>query len=240
MSRMTTHRNNRLALLQHEKHIYQRYLLNSLDAILHDQREHQDKIFSVIMPLLDNTKVRIAIGSHSIPRSKGSVTFHSQSVIEVTIPPTYVLIFNYNSTVHGGGPSNSKNTRIFTIVGDKNCLKTIEESNTINGIIVCGDGCDICSIMKRMRNANNGFVLPFEEGSHCKQKVGNLLNDYQLKRHGFCILKVSTDSMLTATVKNQVSFLDEKKGIKFYSIGQEEDKKGGGKRQMHATSMQIF
>ena len=247
MSRSTTYRNKKVQILEHERHVYSKFLTNTLDAILANNIEHKDNcpmkennnVFSVIMPLMDTTMVRISIGSHKIARSNGCLQYHSESVIDVHVPATYALIFNHNSTVHGGGQSSTKNTRIFAVIGEAEYRITLEGSNTIQGIQSCIDNCSTCSILKRIKESNNGQFLPFLEGSPRKKKRGELLNDYTLSQHGFCILRVSNDTDLSSTVQNQTLFLEDKKGIHYQSIGQETIDNRGGKRQMLSNSTEL-
>ena len=56
------------------------------------------------------------------------------NIDEVCIPLTYALVFNYNSTIHGGGSSRTNNTQFFSIVGDVKIRQGLEESNSSRGI----------------------------------------------------------------------------------------------------------
>jgi hypothetical protein len=51
--------------------------------------------------------VRVFTTSHN--------SLHGESLINVTIPPTFAILFLSERTIHGGGPSVLKNTRVFSI-----------------------------------------------------------------------------------------------------------------------------
>ena len=57
-----------------------------------------------------------------------------------------------------------------------------------------------------------------------KKRIGETLFDYTLKNHGFCILKI--EDKISPFAINQAVFINEDnaKGMKFNSLGQEEEK----------------
>ena len=249
MSRTNNHRNKVKQTLEHERYVYRKFFLNTLNHCLTEHTPHSpnasipvprnDSLFSIILPLVDATVVRVAVGSNNLKRINGIVQYHRESLIEVNIPTTYALIFNYHSTIHGGGSSNTPNTRLFAVMGDKSIKHTLQTENKTRGLIPCGEDCMPCSTLKVIKTSNSGSLIPFQEGSNKEKKVGETLNDFNIDEHGFCIMKVCNETNHTSTVINQVKIFDEKRGVKFYSLGQEISKDGGGKRQMLMTTTDI-
>ena len=239
MSRYTSSHQRREATLLHETSIYRRFFLNSLKRLLPQPIHHEGDCplakasppaFSIILPFTEETNFRVAVGSHHLARTNNSLIYHRETVITITIPPTYCIIFNHHLTVHGGGSSTKKNTRLFAISSPANRKLSVDNSNVIRGVNQCQLNCEKCMLLKKYKEDNNGFLIPFEGRDGSAIDVLSTLNDYNLSDHGFCILRVSRSKELTQGIRNQVRYMDRKgNGVRFYSIGQEECQ-GGGKR----------
>ena len=84
---------------------------------------------SVILPLVEPSVLRMAVGSHRKIYSRSHTSLHDESFINVMIPPTFAIIFFSGRTIHGGGPSTFTNTRVFSIYSPKEMFTTLENKN---------------------------------------------------------------------------------------------------------------
>ena len=81
--------------------------------------------------------------------------------------------------------------------------------------------------MKNIKIDGGGYFEQKEKDCN-KVRVGELINDYNLEGHGFCILKTARNDDLKPGIINQVVEFDrDQKRMKFGSIGQEEFSLGG-------------
>ena len=188
------------------------------------RRNEINPFFSCITSINEETNIRMAVGSHHLPRSDcGRTIFHRESVVSITIPPTFCILFYHNRTVHGGGISDCLNLRIFGMYGPKDRFGSTEGRNYLKEVHPCNDDCVHCRQLHRFKVANGGRLMPLLDNPK-KKRIGDTLFDYTLKTHGFCILKI--DDKISPFAISQAVFIgeDKAKGMKFNSLGQEEER----------------
>ena len=122
-----------------EKEITRLEYSSLLASIIHVNHSHHNccslsqfhpPILSGILPLSDETIVRIAIGSHrEIKKKDGFVTRHNSTLVDVLIPPQYLLLFYYEGLLHAGGPGTMPCERMFTICGPKTKHASLQNKN---------------------------------------------------------------------------------------------------------------
>ena len=62
-------------------------------------------ILSGLLPLSDETIVRVCIGSHRKRKdNNGFVTRHNSILVDIRIPQQCLLLFYHEGLLHGGGP----------------------------------------------------------------------------------------------------------------------------------------
>lgn len=230
--------------LTHERDHYRQFFLSSLKTLLpkahHPHKdcpvlhlEYKSSKFSCILPLIKATKLRMVFGSHRLPKEKKEedaseqyYTIHRESIVEVTVPVTSCILFHYNRTIHGGGPSDKTNVRMFGVYAPVDEFGCAEEQNYSRMLRYCNEPCDDCARLRILKESQNGNIVPSSKDIK-KVKLLETLNDFDLKDHGFCIVKVA--DVMSPTVSNQAEKIGngQTKGIKFKSIGQEELKCGG-------------
>ena len=230
--------------LTHERDQYRNFFLSSLKTLipkaLHPHKDcpvlhlgYKSSKFSCILPLIRETKLRMVFGSNRLPKEKKKggetqqyYTIHRESIVEVTVPVTFCILFYYNRTIHGGGPSEKMNVRMFGVYAPIDVFGCAEEQNYTRMLRYCNEPCDDCTRLRILKESQNGNIIPSSKESN-KLKLFETLNDFDLKNHGFCIVKVA--DVLSPAVANQAEKIGngQTKGIKFKSIGQEELNCGG-------------
>ena len=225
-----------IARLQHQ------FLFTSLihvnhkhDNDCHLSRPHPP-ILSGILPLFDETIVRVSIGSHREKRTREhKYERHDSTVIDVLIPPKYILLFYHEGFIHGGGPGTKQCARIFTVFGPATLVANLENKNYSTNMIPCQQSCMICSVLNSKKAATGNITLPNRSEHEHENKVGTLLYDNTLWGDGFCVLKVIDEKAYKKIPMTQLqNFI---KSSKFQSLKQEETMAlQKGKRCMLDTS----
>jgi hypothetical protein len=180
---------------------------------------------SVILPLIEDSVLRMAVGSHKEVYSRSDSSLHGESFMNVLIPPTFAIIFMSGRTIHGGGPSTLRNTRVFSIYSPEDIFTTLDNKNYRGrNVSACLDTCQKCLDLKHFKDKVCGDLFPcFDEWDY-DIDVGELLFHFNIKQHGFCVLKVTTMENLTQQVINEVNTFERGgNGVTFRAMGQEED-----------------
>jgi len=202
-----------------------------LSSLLHVNHSHhnccplskfQPPILSGILPLSDETIVRIAIGSHrEIKNKDGFVTRHNSTLVDVLIPPQYLLLFYYEGLLHAGGPGTMQCERMFTIFGPKTRYASLQNKNYSGNISICEGDCVVCKILKTKKEMTGNIALPESFLDSKETPLGTTLYDYTLWEDGFCVLKVADK---TCPKEQLQEFIRSKT---FNSMKQEEDGEDG-------------
>mmetsp|Transcript_9243 Transcript_9243/g.10728 ORF Transcript_9243/g.10728 Transcript_9243/m.10728 type:complete len:236 (+) Transcript_9243:85-792(+) len=147
-----------------------------------------------ILPLKENTKVRISVGSHLELCHKGQRIYHPSLNIDVDIPLGCCLFFYRNLTVHGGGPNESDTntcTQLFAVYAPEDVSVYYQNSNSSTTIKTCDEGsCKRCGLVNTFKEINDGNLFLKLEDNVIQQNIGHVIYDYNLEEHGFTILKV--------------------------------------------------
>ena len=211
------------------------YFINAFDYLcqktdpVHDIRcpvaQNARPQISVILPLYEPSILRMAVGSHKEMYRRRYNSLHGESLLSVMIPPTFAILFLSGRTIHGGGPSNLKNTRVFSIYNSEEVFSVLENKNYRGGhVTYCLDGCQKCRDMTKFKAMVGGGLYPAFEEEDYDVEVGELLYHYNLKQHGFCVLKVSKiDNLSQAIITEIEQFEKGGNGVSFRSMGQEEN-----------------
>ena len=122
---------------------------------------------------------------------------------------------------------------MFSIYAKDDHYSGVDNKNYGQDIRYCDEQCKLCEKLQMLKVTNGGFCdEKFEE--YEKMGKGEMINDFNLIDHGFCILRVSSKKELSAGILNQVGDLVDghEKKLKFTSIGQEEEDCGGDRLMM--------
>lgn len=189
-------------------------------------------IFACIQPIRESSVLRVNVGSHNVKFTKKGKAYHQCLDYDLTVPVGCCVLFYYDATIHSGGPATSSCTRIFSIFAEEIQLAPLENKNYTNVITKCEDKkCKICLKAMKYISRNEACLIP--ELNH-----EDICKYFNLEDHGFCVLRLKNESDIPNYVKNSVFLLENnfsvenRKSIKFNSIGQEEIKVKGGKRKM--------
>ena len=179
-------------------------------------------ILSGILPLLDETIVRVSIGSHREKRTKGNkFERHESTIIDILIPPKYILLFYYEGFIHGGGAGTKQCPRMFTIFGPTTSVANLTNQNYSTNMIPCQQSCIICNVLHSKKATTGNIALPNRCEDEHKNKVGTLLYDNTLWEDGFCVLKVIDEKLYKRIPTEQLQkFI---RSSKFNSLKQEEN-----------------
>ena len=186
------------------------------------ENKNSPPIFSSITSINEPTKLRFAIGSHNCEMKNKKVILHNSTVVEVTVPISCSAIFFHDRTIHGGGSSQTLNIRMFGLHCPKDQECKAENKNYTRIVTECEKGCSLCRNLLELKVSNGNKFFPVEQTDLRNVKILDQVNDYNLKDHGFAIVKVAFNP--NASVSNQATKLgmDLTKGLKFHSIGQDE------------------
>ena len=167
----------------------------------------------------------MAVGSQREIYTRSHTSLHGESFINVTIPPTFAIIFLSGRTIHGGGPSTFTNTRVFSIYNSEEMFTVLENKNYRGGhVTACLDKYTKCLDLKDINEIVGGGLFPSFDEQDYDIDVGELLYHFNIKQHGFCILKVTNIEKLTQEIITEVNtFESGGKGVTFRSMGQEEN-----------------
>ena len=187
-----------------EKEITRLEYSSLLASIIHVNHSHHNccslskfhpPILSGILPLSDETIVRVSIGSHREKKdNNGFVTRHNSTLVDVHIPPTYILLFYHEGLLHAGGPGTMQCERMFAIFGPKTKHASLQNKNYSGNISVCEGECVVCNILKTKKETTGNIVLPGRFRDRKDTLLGTLLYDYTLWEDGFCVLKISDET----------------------------------------------
>ena len=181
-------------------------------------RTNRNILFSVIIPLYDETPFFLYTGSH-LNKGISSVMkndreYHRESRVDMWIEPGFILLFDGN-LVHGGGISKTRNPRIFATFGTH--FSAIEPRNYIANCRQCEIGCLTCNRLERIKQDVTGpNILEHVHSPECTS----------LTRHGFVVIRTDQSHMpqtTTDSYNSEVQSLNEGEklnGIQFTPMGQ--------------------
>ena len=173
-----------------------------LSSLIHLDHEHDPRchlssfnppILSGILPFNEKTVVRVSVGSHrqQLLNNK-TIILHKQTLVDITIPPKYILLFYHNGFIHSGGPGSGTCARMFTILGPTFEKATLQNKNYSGNIVECSKTCTICKVLNRKRKKTHSLHFKERFIGHEQMVSPNRFN-YDLWEDGFCLVKVAND-----------------------------------------------
>ena len=209
-----------------------------LANVIHVNNDHNPRcplssfyppILSGIFPFVEETVVRVSIGSHRLPLTDNKLSLlHDSTLIDICVPPQYILLFYHEGFIHGGGPSTKSCARMFTLFGPTRRRASLQNQNYSGNITECGLSCFLCKVLHSKRKAT-GIVHLNENKDETvdtsSEQTFNLWDD------GFCLLKVAEDEQFknfpTLSLSNFIN------NHNFNSLNQEiRDNEADGRRCM--------
>ena len=127
------------------------------------------------------------------------------------ISSTFAILFLSGNSIHGGGPSTFTNIIVFSIYSSEGMCTVLENKNYRRGHI-----CTKCLDFKDFKEKVGGGLFPSFEEEDYDINVGELLYHFNIKRHGFCILKVTNTEKLTQEIITEVKKIESGgKGVSY-------------------------
>ena len=171
---------------------------------------HELPLISVITPLIEETKVKVVFRSHESVYGNGYCPNHEGHILDVTISPGHALLFYHGRKIRCGGDSRLKCTRLFQIFGPTSKFAFLENRNHKEHVRNCNKDTRImCKDIREFETEIGGDFFSIFHGVEYNKDIGTTVCDYDLKRHGFCVLRVGNPSQLTQHIVSNVKKLKE-------------------------------